>query len=138
MILHDNFAATPLDRTSLPDGSLNIAERARTNPFPWAGQFTPQLVERLLSAYAPRNGVVLDPFVGSGTSLVEAARLELPACGADINPAAVALARVYRLANLNTSSGRRCSAGCERNSSVRWTCLAGRFFPKASKGLQTV
>ena len=101
MILHDNFAATPLDRTSLPDGSLDIAERARTNPFPWAGQFTPQLVERLLSAYAPPNGVVLDPFVGSGTSLVEAARLELPACGADINPAAVALARVYRLANLN-------------------------------------
>lgn len=101
MILHDNFAATPLDRTSLPDGALDIAERSRTNSFPWAGQFTPQLVERLLSAYAPRNGVVLDPFVGSGTSLVEAARLGLPACGADINPAAVALARVYRLANLN-------------------------------------
>ena len=24
MILHDDFAATPLDRTSLPDGALNI------------------------------------------------------------------------------------------------------------------
>ena len=100
MILHDSFAATPLDRTSLPNGSLDIAERMRTNPFPWAGQFTPELVERLLSAYAPRNGVVMDPFVGSGTSLVEAVRLEFPACGTDINPAAVALARIYRLANL--------------------------------------
>ena len=38
--------------------------------------------------YALRNGVVLDPFVGSGTSLVEAARLGLPACGGDLNPAA--------------------------------------------------
>ena len=42
----------------------------------------------------------MDPFVGSGTSLVEAARLGLPACGTDINPAAVALARIYHLANL--------------------------------------
>ena len=77
MILHDTFATTPLDRTSLPQGNLDIAERVRTNPLPWAGQFSPQLVERLLAAYAPRNGVVLDPFVGSGTSLLEAARLDL-------------------------------------------------------------
>ena len=103
MILHDTFAATPLDRTSLPQGNLDVAERVRTNPFPWAGQFSPQLVEGLLTAYAPRNGVVLDPFVGSGTSLVEAARLGLPACGGDLNPAAVALARVYRLVNLDAA-----------------------------------
>ena len=44
MILHDTFAATPLDRTSLPQSGLDIAERVRTNPFPWAGQFSPQLV----------------------------------------------------------------------------------------------
>ena len=103
MILHDTFAATPLDRTSLPQGALDVAERVRTNPFPWAGQFSPQLVEGLLTAYAPRHGVVLDPFVGSGTSLVEAARLGLPACGGDLNPAAVALARVYRLVNLDAA-----------------------------------
>ena len=103
MILHDTFAATPLDRTSLPQGNLDVAERVRTNPFPWAGQFSPQLVERLLTAYAPRNGVVLDPFVGSGTSLVEATRLDLPACGGDLNPAAVALAQVYRLVNLDAA-----------------------------------
>ncbi len=106
MILHDTFATTPLDRTSLPQGNLDIAERVRTNPLPWAGQFSPQLVERLLAAYAPRNGVVLDPFVGSGTSLLEAARLNLPACGGDLNPAAVALAQVYRLANLDAAERR--------------------------------
>ena len=103
MILRDTFAATPLDRTSLPQGALDVAERVRTNPFPWTGQFSPQLVEELLSAYAPRHGVVLDPFAGSGTSLVEAARLDLPACGGDINPAAVALARVYRFVNLDAA-----------------------------------
>ena len=66
MILHDTFAATPLDRTSLPQGNLDLAERVRTNPFPWTGQFSPQLVEKLLTAYAPRNGVVLDPKLFAG------------------------------------------------------------------------
>ena len=64
MILHDTFAATPLDRTSLPQGALDVAERVRTNPLPWTGQFSPQLVEKLLAACAPCHGVVLDPFAG--------------------------------------------------------------------------
>ncbi len=103
MILHQTFAATPLDRESLPQGCLDITERVRTNPLPWTGQFSPQLVEELLTAYAPRAGVVLDPFAGSGTSLVEAARLGLAACGGELNPAAVLLARVYRMINLDAA-----------------------------------
>ena len=101
MHLHAAFATTPLDKASLPQGSLDIADRVRTNSFPWTGQFSPQFVEELLTAYAPSAGVVLDPFVGSGTSLVEAARLGLAACGSELNPAAVILARVYRLVNLD-------------------------------------
>ena len=103
MHLHATFATTPLDKTSLPQGSLDIAERVRTNPLPWTGQFSPQLVEELLAAYGPSAGVVLDPFVGSGTSLVEAARQGFAACGSELNPAAVILARVYRLMNLDTA-----------------------------------
>ena len=95
------LAITPLDRESLPQSRLDIADRVRTNPLPWNGQFSPQLVEGLLSAYACPNAVILDPFVGSGTSLVEAARLGLSACGSDLNPAAVALARVYQAINLD-------------------------------------
>ena len=99
---NDTFASMPLDRSSVPQGSLDIAERVRTNPLPWTGQFSPQLVEELLVAYAPRESVVLDPFLGSGTALVEAARLGLAAHGSDLNPAATALARVYELINLST------------------------------------
>ena len=98
------FAATPLDRESIPQDSLDITKQVRTNPLPWTGQFSPQLVEELLAAYAPRAGVVLDPFVGSGTSLVEAGRLGLGACGGDLNPAAVVLARVYETINLDAAS----------------------------------
>ena len=99
MLLDGAFSDTPLDRESIAQSSLDVAKRVRTNPFPWTGQFSPQFAEALLLAYGPAGGVVLDPFVGSGTSLFEAARRGLAACGADLNPAAVALARVYELVN---------------------------------------
>ena len=103
MFLNEAFATTPLDRVSLPQGNLDIDERVRTNPFPWTGQFSPQLAEALLVAFAPRTGVILDPFAGSGTSLVEAARQGLGACGVELNPAAVLMARVYQMANLDSA-----------------------------------
>ena len=56
-----------------------------------------------MAAYGHRAGVVMDPFLGSGTSLVEAARLGKAAWGNDINPAAAILARVYCLINVEVA-----------------------------------
>ena len=92
-----------LDRNSLPQSRLDITEKVRANYFPWKGQFSPQLVEELLRAYSPQSGIILDPFVGSGTSLVEAARLGFPACGVELNPAAIVLAQVYRTINFDAA-----------------------------------
>lgn len=89
----------PFD-SSLPAATLNIEAKSRANLFPWRGQFSPQLVEALLSAYAPPGAVILDPFMGSGTVLVESARLGLQAHGCEVNPAAYLLARVYELCEL--------------------------------------
>ena len=100
MLLNKSFAATALDRASLPQANLNIAARVRTSIFPWTGQFSPQLVEELLAAYAPHGGVIFDPFVGSGTVLVEAARMGLAAGGSELNPAAMVLSRVFQMVNL--------------------------------------
>ena len=108
MILHQSFASVDLDRQSLIQSDLDIDQRVRTNPLPWTGQFSPQLVEQLLSAYAPRNGILLDPFVGSGTSLIEAARLGIAASGTELNPAAVILSSVYHL--INQSVAKRLAA----------------------------
>jgi len=94
----------------LPASVLNIEERSRTNLFPWRGQFSPQLVEALLRAYAPPRSVVLDPFMGSGIVLVESARLACPAYGVEVNPAAYLLGRVYELCN---------AAGPERDVLLR-------------------
>ncbi len=52
----------------------------------------PDTAARLITALAPPDGSVLDPFCGSGTVLVEARRLGRRAFGVDINPLAVELA----------------------------------------------
>ena len=88
----------------LPAHTLNIDTKSRSNLFPWRGQFSPQLVEALLHAYAARGAVVLDPFMGSGTVLVESARLVMPVYGCEINPAALLLARLYEFCNLDAAT----------------------------------
>jgi DNA modification methylase len=84
----------------LPQDILNIEEKSRSNLFAWRGQFSPQLVECLLSAYCPDGAVILDPFAGSGTVLLEAARLNLSAFGFEINPSAWTFAKLYEFANI--------------------------------------
>lgn len=86
--------------TPLLSTLLNIDAKSRSSLFPWRGQFSPQLVEALFRAYAAPGMTVLDSFMGSGTVLVEAARLNLQAWGYEINPAGYLLARVYELCNL--------------------------------------
>jgi hypothetical protein len=79
---------------------LNIDNKERSNPFPWNGQFSPQLVEVMLQTYAGPRSFILDPFLGSGTVLHEAGRMHHPAFGAEINPAAYKMAQVYRFINV--------------------------------------
>ncbi len=82
----------PLDTVSIEQTQLDLANRTRTNPFPWRGQFSPELVELLLTQFGTKGAVVLDPYAGIGTTLVEAVRQDMPAIGVEINPAAVIMA----------------------------------------------
>ncbi|MCX7925221.1 MAG: DNA methyltransferase [Fimbriimonadales bacterium] len=54
----------------------------------------PQVARRLIRLYGRSKGLLLDPFCGSGTSLVEARLAGMNAVGVDLNPFAVLLARV--------------------------------------------
>lgn len=83
----------------IPRKLLDIEEKNRSNLFAWRGQFSPQLIEALLSAYCHPDSVILDPFAGSGTVLYEAARMQLPAFGFEINPAAWVFSKLYEFAN---------------------------------------
>src|SRR5437660_12495766 len=84
-----------------------LPERVRTKHVhrlhPYLGKFIPQLVEALLARHVPR-GRVLDPFAGSGTTLVQALESGLDACGADVAAFNCLLMRVktapYDLAEL--------------------------------------
>src|SRR3954447_23534540 len=75
----------------------DLPERVRTKHVhrlhPYLGKFIPQLVEALLARYVPR-GRVLDPFAGSGTTLVQALESGLDAAGSDVAPFNCLLMRV--------------------------------------------
>ena len=83
----------------IPQEKLDIIEKTRANLFTWRGQFSPQLIETILSFYCPSNSVILDPFVGSGTVLLEASYLSLEAYGFEINPAAYIMSHTYEFIN---------------------------------------
>jgi hypothetical protein len=61
---------------------------------PYLGKFVPQLVEVFLDRYFAPGQCVLDPFAGSGTTLVEANARGLDAVGYDISAFNCLLARV--------------------------------------------
>ena len=66
----------------------DLPERERTKHVnrlhPYLGKFIPQLVETLLQRYVPKGGRVLDPFAGSGTTLVQSLESGHDATGVDI------------------------------------------------------
>jgi DNA methylase len=66
----------------------DLPERERTKHVhrlhPYLGKFIPQLVAALLERHVPLRGRVLDPFAGSGTTLVQALESGRSAVGADI------------------------------------------------------
>src|SRR5437016_11602772 len=66
----------------------DLPERERTKHVhrlhPYLGKYIPQLVEELFRRHLPPRGNVLDPFAGSGTTLVQALESGLDSVGVDI------------------------------------------------------
>jgi len=66
----------------------DLPQRLRTKHVhslhPYLGKYVPQLVEELLRRYVPRGGRVLDPFAGSGTTLVQSLESGHDSVGVDI------------------------------------------------------
>ncbi|MEM1964369.1 MAG: DNA methyltransferase, partial [Candidatus Caldarchaeum sp.] len=84
----------------LPDPSWAFAELTQkqtgyvTHSYHrYPAKFIPQLAARLISEYSAHGDLVVDPFMGSGTTLVEAKLLGRPSLGTDINPVAHLIAR---------------------------------------------
>jgi len=73
-----------------PDENATMAHVHGFHSYP--ARLHPETARRLIEAFSPPKGRVLDPFCGSGTVLVEARQLGRQAFGIDANPLAVELA----------------------------------------------
>ena len=66
--------------------------------YPYRGKFHPQMIRALLNIVGvTENSLVLDPYVGSGTTALEASLLGAKCIGVDISPLCVLLTRVKSL-----------------------------------------
>ena len=82
-------APGPSERT---DRATEGAGRAHVHGFhAYPARMHPATAARLIESFVPPERIVLDPFCGSGTVLVEALRQGRPSIGTDLNPLAVAL-----------------------------------------------
>ena len=87
---------TPLDSLNLNWREKELPEKLRTKHVhrfhPYLGKYIPQLIEIFLRKYFAKGQTVLDPFVGSGTTLVQANELGINSIGYDISAFNVLLA----------------------------------------------
>lgn len=91
-LMTEDFMALTLDLWPIPPESA----RRVGHPAP----FPVELPEQLIRLYTFKNDLVLDPFMGSGSALVAAARLGRRYVGYDLDPTYVAIARRRVLAEL--------------------------------------
>ncbi|HIJ51687.1 MAG TPA: class I SAM-dependent methyltransferase [Planctomycetes bacterium] len=93
-VTHD----TPLERLNLNWREKDLREKERTKHVhrlhPYLGKYIPQLVEIFLRKYFTPGQTVLDPFVGSGTTSVQANELGINSIGYDVSAFNILLARV--------------------------------------------
>lgn len=59
----------------------------------YRGNWAPQIPRNIILKYSDRGDLILDPFIGSGTTAIEAKLLGRKCVGLDINPEAIKLAK---------------------------------------------
>ena len=75
-------------------GSRKVTSHALHGLHPYKGKFYPQLARALMNVCeVPDGGLVLDPFAGCGTTVIEASLLGIRGLGVDANPLAVLVAQ---------------------------------------------
>jgi DNA methylase len=107
---------------------------------PYHGKFIPQLVEVLLDRYLPEGGSVLDPFAGSGTTLVQALESGRDATGVELAAFNCLLMRVKTARYDVEALGAELHDVCERIGSAKTTTrpsgyLRRWFAPRAAAEL---
>jgi DNA modification methylase len=85
----------------------DLAKSREERGFKHPAMFPSSLTDRLLEIFAPRDGgLVIDPFMGSGSTVCSAYRKGLPAIGFELSPEYIAIAE-RRLEDIREALGPR-------------------------------
>ena len=99
---------------NLVQDRLDVNTKKRANLFNWRGQFTPEFVEYIIETFnCTSDSVILDPFTGSGTVLIESAVKGISSVGFEINPAAYQMANFYKYSSLELQERQKLIIGLE-------------------------
>lgn len=99
---------------NLVQDRLDVNTKKRANLFNWRGQFTPEFVEYIIETFGCNsNSLILDPFAGSGTVLIESAIKGISSIGFEINPAAFHMANFYKYSGLELKKRQDIVMGIE-------------------------
>jgi len=86
-----------------------------THKSDYRGNFAPQIARNLILNYSEEGELVLDPMVGSGTTLIEARLLNRNAIGYDINQRAVEISKERLKFKTDNNSTQTVAIGDVRN-----------------------
>ena len=87
---------TPTDNSAVQTTTVwSFPDRGKwaTHNGKYRGNWAPQIARNIILLYSKENDVVLDPMVGSGTTMIEAKLLGRKGIAFDIHPEVVALAK---------------------------------------------
>jgi DNA modification methylase len=108
--------------------------RALTHGFhSYVGRMHPTTARRAIAHFSAPGETVLDPFCGGGTTLVEAYAAGRVACGSDVSPLAVRIARV-RTTTLDAASRARLTEDARRIAEHAETLAFERRKPFIPRG----
>lgn len=89
------IAKTPIDYSwSFSEKTIKDTSYITHGYYTYPAKFIPQLASRLINEYSSEGDIIIDPFMGSGTTVVEAIVNNRIGIGTDINDIAYLIAKV--------------------------------------------
>lgn len=89
------FSSIPIDYSwSFSDKTIKDTSYITHGYYTYPAKFIPQLAARLMCEYSTAGDIIIDPFMGSGTTIVEALVNNRIGIGTDINDIAYLIAKV--------------------------------------------
>lgn len=96
--IHDNqieLSEIPIEYDwSFSDKTIKDTAYITHGYYTYPAKFIPQLASRIIKEYSNKSDIIIDPFMGSGTTVIEAIVNDRVGIGTDINEIAVLLSKV--------------------------------------------